>query len=481
MDTRAGADRVPRQRLLGVLKQQPLASAVVISAAAGSGKSTLASQWSEIDDRPHALVALAPHLDDPAVLGSLIVDALEEFGPSAPSTRAVLTGTEPEFSAVLLPAIRELAASRTRPFVLVLDDAHLLRESRCHQLLAALCDGIPDGSTLTLVTRDAAPAWLGRARVEGRLTEVRDLAMDRDEAALLFVAAGVHLEETELADVLSRSEGWAVGLYLVALARTDGRGSPTGDFRRFLDDYLQTQVLDALTLDQQDFLTSTSGLDELSGPLCDAVTGRADSETMLRELARRVQLVITVDGHPPRYRYHHLLADCLQAILCVRDPGSIPELHARAAQWFAARGDLDSAIRHAKRSGDLRLTGELVWSEIVPCIGSGRPDRLGLWLGDLDDRQLQEDRWLSLAASWLALQQGNGGRMRRWALAAEAHAGRDWRRRVATDDYAASLATLLVLIGQSLNDVVTLAGDALEGLPPTRASGQPLPGFAASR
>jgi LuxR family maltose regulon positive regulatory protein len=439
---------------------------IVISAAAGSGKSTLAAQWADADSRPHAAVALAPHLDDPAPLGLLLVNALEGFGAPARRTRAVVTGAEPEFSAVLLPAIRELAASRTRPFVLVVDDAHLLVDEGCHQLLAAVCEGVPPGSTVALVTRDATPEWLARMRTEGRLVEVRDLALDEHEAARLFADIAVPIDGPALTEVLEESEGWAVGLYLAALARRDGHGTATGDFRRFVGDYLQSQVLDTLATDQRDFLVQTSVLEELNGPLCNAVTGRVDAESVLDDLARRIQLVIELDGQPPRYRYHHLFSECLQAKLRADHPQSPPLLHAKAARWQADQGDIDAAVRHARKSGDLRLTGSLVWSGIIPCIGSGRPDRLHSWLVDLDDGQLQKDRWLSLAASWLALQEGDGARMQRWALVAERHAGRDWRRRVSTDEYCASLATLLVLIGQSLTDVVALSTAALEGLPP---------------
>lgn len=466
MEAAASAARVPRLRLLARLADTSKDPAVVISAAAGSGKSTLAAQWAAIDPRPHVLVPLSPHLDDPAALGHLLIGALEEFGAPAPRTRAVVTGAEPEFSAVLLPAMRALAASRTRPFVLVIDDAHLLHDPACHALLNAVYEGIPSGSTLALVSRDAAPAWLARARTEGRLTELRDLALDDDEAARLFAGVGVVIDGPGLAEVLDHSEGWAVGLYLAALAQRDGHGVTTGDFRRFLGDYLQSQVLDNLSDDDVSFLVTTSVLDELNGPLCEAVTGRVDAGAVLEELARRIQLVLELDGRPPRYRYHHLFADCLQTKLLAADPESVPLLHARAARWLAEQGDLDSAIRHAKRSGDLELTGALVWSGIMPCIGSGRPDRLRSWLADLEDRQIRKERWLTLAASWLSLQEGDGARMQRWALAAEGHAGRDWRQHVATDDYAASLATLLVLIGPSLSDVVALSGDALRGLPP---------------
>ena len=461
---------VTRERLLARLASAASSPAVVISGAAGAGKSTLATQWAAADPRPHVTIALDALLDDPAALGHRLVDALEGLGSPAPQTRAVVTGAEPAFSAVLLPALHELARSRNRSFVLVLDDVHLVRNPACHDMLRAVSDGIPAGSTLALLTRSAAPTWLGRARSEGRLVEVRDLAFDRDEAARLFADMAAPVDEPTLAEVLDHSEGWAVGLYLSALARRDGNGAnPDGDFPRFVGDYIQTQILDRLDPVAVSFLLQSSILEEVTGPLCVAVTGRPEADAILDDLHRRIQLVIEIATDPPRYRYHHLFAECLQAKLRVVEPESTPRLHEAAARWCAEQGDLDRAIRHAKSSGNLELTGQLVWSDIVACIGSGRPDRLHSWLLGLSDRQLQHERWLSLAAGWLALQEGDGARMQRWALVAERHAGRDWRARVATDEYAASLATILVLIGQPLLDVVALSTGALDGLPPDSA------------
>lgn len=457
--------RVLRAAHLAQLAEASDLPVIVITGAAGAGKSTLAAQWAEADPRPHTLLPLAPHLDDAAALGHLLVEALEPFGPPAARLRATITAAEPEFSASVLPAINGLARSRTSSFVLVIDDVHLLHQAACHQLLTAVCDGVPPGSSVALLTRDSTPTWLARARTEDKVLEIRDLALTLEETGRLFQAMGVTLDEGSAADVLERSEGWAVGVYLAALARRDGHQA-TGDFRRYLGDYLQSQVLEPLPETQREFLVETSILEDLSGPLCNAVTGRTDSESILARLSRHIQFVVELDGDPPRYRYHHLFSECLRSKLQAERPEAIPSLYAQAARWQAAEGDLDAAIRYAVRSGDLALAGELVWSDIVSCVGSGRPDRLRSWLADLTDRQLEKDRWLTLAASWLALQEGDGPRMQHWALVAERHAGRLWRERIATDEYAASLATLMTLIGRPLHDMVTVSGDALRGLPP---------------
>ena len=154
---------------------------VVVHAGAGFGKTTLASQWAQRDPRPHLLVRIAPFLDDPAALAFALVDAFESIGPVAGETRAAVTGAEPGFSALLLPAMTRLAASRERDFVLVIDDIQLLTRSVCQALLQAVAEGVPEGSQVALLSRLEPPSWLARTRAEGRVFELgaADLALRR--------------------------------------------------------------------------------------------------------------------------------------------------------------------------------------------------------------------------------------------------------------------------------------------------------------
>ena len=55
----------------------------------------------------------------------------------------------------------------------------------------------------------------------------------------------------------------------------------TGSHRYVLD-YLAEEVLEGQDEQLRTFLLETSVLDRLSGPLCDAVTGREGSQTLLQ-------------------------------------------------------------------------------------------------------------------------------------------------------------------------------------------------------
>ncbi len=193
---------------------------------------------------------------------------------------------------------------------------------------------------------------------------------------------------------------------------------------------------------------------------------REGSAAVLADLNQRLQLVIAIDGGH-LFRYHHLLADALSEDLLTVGPSAIPLLHERASGWYAAHDDLDRAVRHATKSGKTALVSDLVWPEVVRCASSGRLDRLQTWLAGLTAHQIGEDRWLTLASAWAALQQGDGPSMLHWVLTAERHAGRGWRTDAGTDVYAANIALMRALIGAGgLEDTRDLSERALAGLEP---------------
>src|SRR5262249_43210736 len=154
--------------------------------------------------------------------------------------------------------------------------------------------------------------------------------------------AGVDLSEADVARLVARTEGWAAGLYLAALAIQ--AGSPNvdlGDFagdHRYVGDYLRSEFLERVSRADVAFLTRTSILDRLNGPLCDATVGGRRSTAVLERLVGRNLLVMPLDRRDEWYRYHQLFRELLRAELGRREPEMIAELHLRAAAWYEANG-----------------------------------------------------------------------------------------------------------------------------------------------
>lgn len=470
---------VPRPRLSGMISgpggdaDKPI---VMVSGPGGAGKSVLARQVLAADGRAKLELPLVPWLDEVAALTRAVVEVLEEVGPPAPNLHSSITASEPGFSTIVLPALERLVRSRTTDFVLVIDDLHLLRDPASQRVIRTTCEATPPGSRVILLSRDATPPWLSRARVEDRLVEVTglDLNFDTAEATELLSRLSVPTADLDVAAIVEGTRGWAVAIYLTGLAlchdedptpfpaSTTALASST-----FIADYVSAEILPPLEPDLQAFLLRTSILDELTAELCDAVLGRTDSAATLTHLRERLQLVVPTTTAGSRGRYHHLLGQALRAELSRTSPEDIPRLHARASRWYADQGDLDAAIRHARKAKDRGELGRLVWSGTMRCLGSGETDRLASWLRDLTDEQISRSPWLSLSTAWLAFQIADSDRMDRWILYCERHAGADWKHRAGEEPYAAALAFLVALVGRcDLAESQSLCEASVRGLPP---------------
>src|SRR6185312_9061505 len=160
------------------------------------------------------------------------------------------------------------------------------------------------------------------------------------------------LSMQDIAALDARTEGWAAGLQLAALALHDRRDVPaflaafTGT-HRFVVDYLTEEVLARQPTAVQDFLLNTAVLERLCGPLCAAVTGMADAHEMLERLERANLFLVPLDDERCWYRYHHLFADVLRQRLQRLSPERVTHLHGLASGWYAERGLVRDAIHHA--------------------------------------------------------------------------------------------------------------------------------------
>ena len=173
---------------------------------------------------------------------------------------------------------------------------------------------------------------------------------------------------------------------------------------RFVLDYLSEEVLARQSDEMRDFLLTTSVLERLSGPLCDAVTGRSDGQQMLERAERANLFVVPLDEQRHWYRYHHLFADLLRARLGQDAANSVAELHRRAAGWYRANGLVSDAVHHVLAAGDtddaIRLI-EATAEELIWWRNEGAT--LERWIAALPRGTLQRRPRLALARALRAL------------------------------------------------------------------------------
>jgi len=129
---------------------------------------------------------------------------------------------------------------------------------------------------------------------------------------------------------------------------------------RAIGEYLMAEMLERQPSEVQSMLLRTSLVDRMNGELADLLAGRSGSERMLLELEDANAFVVSLDAQRTWFRYHQLLADFLRLELRRRLADEVPDLHRRAARWFADRGNVVEAVRHTVAAGDWPDAARLV-------------------------------------------------------------------------------------------------------------------------
>ena len=404
----------------------PPASLVVLAAPAGYSKTTTLRTWAAADRRPVAWVSCDWRHNDPAVFLQAIARALSGVRPLSEEAATVL-GIEASWPETALARLADALDSEGPEFALVIDDAHLLTSDASASLLRGLCDALPESGQLVIGSRSTPPLPLGRMRANRDLVEIgiRDLKMTRRESRQLLSQAGLDLEDQQAELIYERTEGWPAALQLAALALGDledveeAVAAFAGDDRVVVD-YLHEEFLSVTDPELVRFMTRTSVLNTLSGPLCDAALETTGSDEVLRELSRSNALVIPLDRKGNTYRYHHLLADMLRTNLRHTEPGVEREIHARASAWFEDRSKVEQAVEHAILSGDTCLSGRLIWGSLPELISRGRVATLSRWLDEVGQDRLPECHGLIFTAAHINIAMGSGEQARYWLALAEA-------------------------------------------------------------
>jgi len=357
---RATPRLIDRGDLLAALDRAAARKVTIISAPAGSGKTSLLRTWADRPDRPYQLAMMQVQRDqqDAQQFWLTLLSAIRHA--CATTSHAESPAPTPEFNgpAMVGRVVSELAGHRGR-VMLVIDDLHALNCPDALAQLTRLLTNLPGGVHAVLATRRDLQLHLPQLRLEGELAEIRaaDLRFTERETRELLDASGITLSEAGAALLHQRTEGWAAGLRLAAIALADHPDPErfVAEFsgsNRTVAEYLLAEMLERQPDHVKDLLLRTSLLDRVNGELADLLTGRPGSERILLELEDANAFVVSLDPERTWFRYHHLFADLLRLELRRTLAEEAPALHLRAAGWFTRQGQFVDAIRHTQAAGD---------------------------------------------------------------------------------------------------------------------------------
>jgi LuxR family maltose regulon positive regulatory protein len=415
-------DVIPRRNLLDDLHSRLASHALtLLSAPAGYGKTTLLAALPVTHpDLSLTWLSLDEEDSDPARFLTALIAAVQRLDSNCGATaQSLLTGhaqTGFEVRRVTSVLINDVLETLPNPFALILDDLHRISEPSIYVALDYLLEHRPPQLHLVVATRVDPPLALARLRARGEVAELRlaELRFSEEESnAFLNDRLGLGLSAEDMAVLHSRTEGWAVGLRL--LASSLDRLGPVEERRLFIRhlaqtdrsifDFLAEEVFNRQEREIRSFLLQTAILPELTAALCKAVTGRPDAGSMLQKLYRRNLFLVQVSplqgranstsraapfdqphletGNPtpePRYRYHDLFAEFLAQKLQQEWPDRVSDLHLRAAQ---AERDPARAVVHYLAAARWPEAADLIEQIGAEMFRLGYLDTLSRWISRL--------------------------------------------------------------------------------------------------
>jgi LuxR family maltose regulon positive regulatory protein len=404
---------VRRQRLMDMLEAGARGTVTLVCAGAGWGKTVLVSSWAEAQQTPVGWLTLDAEDNNPNVFWFHIVAALRATGVVPEDNPLAELGSLQAGDSELIERVWQGLSRMRIPVVLVLDDFHEIDDPQLLDNLTALLRYPPEPFHLVLITRAEPALPLHRLRAAGELTEIRtgDLAFSPEETVELLDDHGLRLPSDELRTLLDRTEGWAAGLQLAVsfLAPRDGPrriGNFAGDVRA-VEDYLADEVLANQPPDVRQFLLYTSIPEQVCGELADAITGRTCGQRSLEDLERINAFIVRLGPKPEWFRYHPLLRDVLRHQLLLKEPSMLPELHLRAAHWYAEHNAVLEALAHAVAAQDWPFVGRLVVARAAPLIVSAKRAALARVLERIPAEELTATPELIVCAAMLLFHAGD--------------------------------------------------------------------------
>jgi LuxR family maltose regulon positive regulatory protein len=436
---------VARPRLLERLDQGLAARLILLSAPAGFGKTTLLSAW--LAEFPSSVpwVSLDTGDNDPVAFLNYLIAALRTIEPEiGERARQVLRSPQPpSIESILAMLINELC-TLAEDVVAVLDDYHVIDTSAVHDIIAFLLEHLPLRMHLVIATRVDPPLPLARLRARGHLSEIReaDLRFTTEEAAaFLNQTMGLRLSAEDIAALEACTEGWVAGLQLAGLSLQDVADPHAfvtafrGD-DRYIADYLLEEVLQRQPVEFQQFLMQTSILDRLGGPLCDAITGRRDSQAVLNTIERANLFLISLDSRREWFRYHHLFASLLrQRLLDTAGPETVQQLKRRAWQWYAEHDRILDAVDYALDCGDYDPAAALIEQLGQELFLGNELNTLLQWSRMLPDQVIATHPRLNVMAAWAAHATGHPQQCERFVQMIEEAVG------ITVEDFLGSFPT----------------------------------------
>ncbi|MCP4020614.1 MAG: hypothetical protein GY729_02125 [Desulfobacteraceae bacterium] len=351
---------------------------ILVCAPAGFGKSTFVSQW--IHDtglvEQTAWLSLEDSENDPVLFWAYVMGSLNNVAPHICDSplMQLQAASAAGLEDVLISMINQIQESG-QPFLLVLDDYHLINNPVIHDSLNFFIDHPCDNLTLVISSRKKPFPGLSRLRVSGRLKEITEKHLRFSSLEIIqFIKkfANITPDPKQARLIGKKTEGWIAALKLAMISFQENKAVAFKEFfgnDRFIQDYLMEEVYLRLPEKIRAFIAKISFLDRFCPDLCTAATNDLNADKHIHYMLSHHLFLIALDDKGNWYRFHHLFQDFLKKRLEKEMPDTICRIHENAHFWFEDNNYFDEAFHHALAAERQDLAAKVLAKNIPELYG----------------------------------------------------------------------------------------------------------------
>lgn len=337
-----------RPRINSLLEKGLSYPLTLVWAPAGYGKTTAAMQFakridceiiymslSELDRNPQRFWAHLSALC--SRLNPHIGDAMAQIG--FPFSQAQF---EQQYD-----IIRENAISKNK-CLLIIDDYHLLENPEIDKLLEKITRLRIKNLHVYILSRSSLHNFILDLKIKKIAMEItkEELRFDLNELIEYYKMLNIDIEEASAQVVENFTEGWASAIFLSTLYMRNGKNSMNFSAATLdINNLIETTIYNNYNKKTKKHLLKLSILESFDIDVCNYLAGANHTQQFLSNIFGSNSLIkISEDGQ--HYEMHRLFRDFLQKRLTSEKEYDIKELHNRAGEYYAFKGDVVTALSH---------------------------------------------------------------------------------------------------------------------------------------
>ncbi len=340
----------PRHALLNVFHRAAAKRLAFVCAPAGYGKTISTLLWLNDSGRKGIWIQLNEQQNALADFYAKLGGGLVALQPYNRELQSILMRSD--FGSSPVEFTQQLIASLARDeelYSLIIDDFHCVKNEEIHKSLPNILLSLPYAFSSFILSREEPSGSMQELLEKGRVEEItaEALAFEEAEIGVYFREHGRNLSGAEIRAVHTMTKGWPMGVNALALTGSISLGMGES---QLIDCYLNEHAWERWPEDIRLFLMQCSIVDEITPDICARLTGREDSEAILRDFCAANMFI--VDSGLGGYRCHHLFQDFLRAKLHAAQGIDAQRLYRIAAEFYMETGRYYEGLRFSVKGGN---------------------------------------------------------------------------------------------------------------------------------